>query len=940
MIPATIAPRSARSVQRGPAAIVIGLISTLVAPTFIGPATAQAALRDDFESPQPAWRDVGGDARYRIERHLRIGQDVHSGRGCEFLEIDTSGDGSSIYLSYDIGQAPVIDELSASVWLRGTHPGARLFARVVFPRTLEPQTGRPVTAVIFGGGYDRPGQWTQLRITDVRNQVEQQARVLRAQLRLAVDTNEAYIDRLLLNVYAGQGRKRYWLDDLEVTGVVSSATNPTGSAPGSIPPASEGTTASPFTPVSRPLSSVARETETAPSVVELKGQTLSVRGRPFFPRIVDYQGEPLELLRNLGFNTVRLRQTPGRETLDEAARLGLWIVCPPPKPPELDDPYQAAAARDGADFGPWFAPVLAWDLGENLGAADVDRVKRWAEHVRRRDSPRPRPTLAHIAADLRLLSRQVDIVTSYRAPIGTSFELADYGAWLRSRSGLMRPGTPVWTVVQTQPTPELSRQARLFSLVSPPAQPRVESEQMRLLLFEALAAGVRGVSFASSSSLAVDDPATRARAATLRLLNAELDLIDVWGAQGTFVARLPGSEPDVTAALLQIDRGHVLLPLWTGAGAQFVPGQSSGVGLSFVVPGVPESVDVYEVSPGGLRPLERRRVAGGIRLTIDEFSLTSLILMTQDPQVVANIGRRLAATGPVIAQAQRAVAEEKIRAAESVQMQLRGVAQPLREADGWLYSANNSLRAADARLAAGALREGYLETRRALRPIALLERTQWSRAVEMSGGSPVTGPFTASFASLPEHYQMWRRIQPIRSWQDVLPGGEFENLDLLLTSGWRHYQFAQEGVESEADLTRSSREEKTPVVGEAYTPPPPATYCLRLAARPTNSKASVGMLESSPLWVESPPLGVRAGQLLRITGKVYVGSPITGSFDGLVIFDSIGGDVLAQRFDRTEGWRSFSYYRIAALDGDIRLTVALTGLGEALVDDLRVEVAQ
>jgi hypothetical protein len=100
------------------------------------------------------------------------------------------------------------------------------------------------------------------------------------------------------------------------------------------------------------------------------------------------------------------------------------------------------------------------------------------------------------------------------------------------------------------------------------------------------------------------------------------------------------------------------------------------------------------------------------------------------------------------------------------------------------------------------------------------------------------------------------------------------------------------------------------------------------------------MLESSPLWVESPPIGVRAGQQLRISGQVFVGATVTGSFDGLVIYDSIGGDVLAQRFDRTAGWRDFAYYRIAPLDGEIRLTAALTGLGEALIDDLRVEVAQ
>src|SRR5687767_5706307 len=88
--------------------ILTALVLTLVGSTLVGPTTARGALRDDFEGSQSTWRDVGGDARYRIERHLRIAQDAHAGQGCEFLEIETSGDGSSIYLSYDVGRAPVI----------------------------------------------------------------------------------------------------------------------------------------------------------------------------------------------------------------------------------------------------------------------------------------------------------------------------------------------------------------------------------------------------------------------------------------------------------------------------------------------------------------------------------------------------------------------------------------------------------------------------------------------------------------------------------------------------------------------------------------------------------------------------------------------------------------------------------------------------------------
>ncbi len=904
------------------------LVAALAAPTC-------AALRDDFEGPQPAWRDVGGDVRYRIEQRLRVAQTPHSGQNCEFWQIHSDGDGSNLFLGYDLGQAPVIDETTVALWVRSDRAGQRLHARVVFPRTLEPRTHRPVTALIVGPSYSQPGQWQRLSIDDVRRQVEQQARMLRIQLRSPIDTHQAYLDRVLLNAAVGRGTSGLWIDDLEVTGIVNPApSQPGGEVAGS--PAS-GATANPLHPVSRTLSDPLPAEEALAPTVELRGPAMLARGRPFFPRMIDYNGEPLPLLQQLGFNTVRFREAPPRPTLEEASRLGLWVVCPPPRPPEVDHPYAGDTADAAREFGPWFAPVLAWELGEGLTAADVDRVKRWADYVRRGDLPRPRPTVAHLASDVRLLSRQVDIVSNYRYPLGTSFELADYGAWLRGRAGLTRPGTPLWTVIQTQPVRELVQQSQLMATSAPPLLPRIDVEQMRLMLFEALAAGVRGVSFASNSSLVADDEETQLRAASLRLLNGELELIDVWAAAGSFLARVPAGQPEISAALLQIDRGFLLLPMWTGVGAQFVPGQAAATGLSFVVPGIPESVDVYEIAPGGLRPLERKRVAGGIRVQVDEFTLTTLILFTQDPQVVNAMARRLAEVQNSIVEAQRRIVEAKLRTAEQTEFVLRRTAPPVREANGWLYSAGASLRAADARFGAGALREGYLETRRALRPISLLERAHWKNAVEAVGSSDAL-PFTSSFASLPEHWAVWERLRQVRQWYEVLPGGEFESLDLLLSSGWKHFQFPQDGVGSEADLSQRTR--PAAAAPDASIPPRPSSYCLRLAARPTDERGTQGLLESAPLWVASPPIAVRAGQLLRISGWVFVPDEIAAGLDGLLVFDSIGGDTLGRRFDKTDGWRPFTYYRVAPVDGTVSLTIALTGFGEALVDDVRIEIAQ
>lgn len=886
----------------------------------------EAALRDDFESVEPRWRDAGGDARYRIELRERVAESAHSGARCEFLEFVVLQAGTSIYLSYDIGQAPVIDETNVSLYVRGDRPGMQLLARVVFPRAIDPRTGRPVSALVSGSSYTRPGEWEPLLLAGVKEQVAQQARVLRSQLRMPVDTEQAYLDRVLVNAYVGTGATRVWFDDLEIGGVVTPST------------AGVDTNVSAARIVGEQYASIDA------AQVELRGQALLVGGKPFFPRIVEHRGEPPAFLQQLGFNTLRLREVPAQELLDEAKRLGMWIVCPPPQPPDLTNPYGAATGTSTADFGPHFASVLAWDMGNQWTAEQIEILKRWCEFVRRGDQPRPRPLLGGAISDLRLVSRQVDVVEARRLPLGTTFELSKYGEWLHERSRLTRPGTPIWATIQTEPAPERLRQSQLLADTPIGDLPLVESEQIRLMLYESMAAGVRGINVESQSPLNTDDAAARYRAATLQLLNLELELVDAWTSSGTFVARVPGSAKDVSAALLQIDRGHLLLPMWTGEGAQYVPGQSSGLSVSFVIPGVPESVDVLEITPGGLRPLTRRRVAGGLKVTLDEFSVTSLVMLTQDPQVVAALAHRLAQFGRPAAERQRSVAQAKLRLAEEVHGKLIGLAPRVPQADGWLAAASNSLRIADGRMAEGNLRDAYLEARRAMRPLALLERAHWKKAVDVSRAN--AGPFTASFTTLPQFWRMHQRLQATQSWAPLLPGGEFESLEGTLASGWRHYQHPQDGIRSDAELSAMARRAPIPQFGSvpngaaAAAQPVAGRFCLRLAAEPLDQATATSLVETPPVWITSPAVSATAGQLLRFRGWVRAAGPIVGSLDGLVIFDSIGGENCEERFTTAGDWAQFTFYRVMPEDGVVTMTAALTGFGEVFLDDFTIEVVR
>lgn len=124
--------------------------------------------------------------------------------------------------------------------------------------------------------------------------------------------------------------------------------------------------------------------------VKLKGSVLTVNGYPVFPRAVEYRGERLAYLKQLGFNTVWLRTVPSRELLWEARQLGLWLVSPPPA---VCDGAPVPGEQPEGAIGPEFEPVLAWDLGHGLTGENLDANRRRADRVRLADSRFSRPLI-------------------------------------------------------------------------------------------------------------------------------------------------------------------------------------------------------------------------------------------------------------------------------------------------------------------------------------------------------------------------------------------------------------------------------------------------------------------------------------------------------------------------------------------------------------------
>ncbi len=868
------------------------------APTF-----GNASWIEGFNGPQTSWREAGSDAQYRIARHERKPADGRNGTGCEAVSLEGST-GTYVHLEHAIGSPLVIDELRPSLWIRADRAGLQVAARVVLPRTPDPRTGTPVSTLVLGGAYTDVGRWQQLSVDSLPQRLARQVRSLRAELGAAVDDREAFVDAIILNVYGGPGITNTWIDDLEIAGHVE------GRLGGDVP--------TPLEAANRQAPLSLGDTPIARPPVALSGGVLTVAGRPFFPRAVQYRGEPLEQLRDLGFNAVWSDTPPSGTVLADASRLGLWLICPPP------DSINHAPGNNGAvgpfEIGLEYDTVLAWCVGRGLTAAELEPVRGRIERIRAADRTRRRPIVCGVVGELRGFSRHVDVLLLDRRPLGTSLELRDYGHWLQRQPRLARPGTPVWTTVQTQPSPALYEQLAAMDpgRTLPTAVPH---EQIALLARTALGAGSRGLLFVTESDFLDADHDVRRRAMALELVNLELSLLEPWIAAGTFQAAIEAGGRDATGSVLRVSRSQLALPLWSSAGAQYVPGQPSAPTLAIVVPGVPESANVYEIVPGGLGSTKHQRITGGTQLTLEGFGLWSSLVVAQDALLVSQLSGRAGETGPRASQLYHDLATDKLRTAVDIQRQLPSGAVPDAETTTRLREAQEQLRLSSGYLAAREYRQAIQAARKSMRIVGMLERRHWETAVAALS-SPVTSPGACSFATLPWHGRLGERIQASQYGQNQLVGGDFERLNLLLQSGWQHMEHAAEGCVTAADLVVEAKRS--------------GNTGLRMTVSPTDPKNPPAVVEMPPIWIVTPPVPVEAGQLVVIHGYANVPQPVSGSVDGLMIFDSISGEGLAERIGRTKGWRAFTLFRVAPRSGSLRVTFALTGLGEARIDDVTI----
>lgn len=878
-----------------------------------GPTTAKAAptIVRSFNGPDTEWELLENGVPARMVAQSVLPGGAHDSGGAEHLMI-AAPVGRSAFLICETNPVAVLDELEVRMWANSNRPGVQLAARVVMPRTIDPKTQIAVKTIIRGNRYDRLEHWQQLNLSDVPRLLAEEVRVMRADAGYTIDPRQAFVDAIVLIVPGQPEGTEVITDDLEVSGiqvekeVTEVATNTERTK-------NYKTTRSDVTQAVWQQSvgtSNSADPSLSQSAVRLVGTTMLVDGKPFLPRAIQWQGESLQFLFERGFNTIQLAASPTPAHSAEAQKLGLWFICPPLLP--------NAIAQSG--LGRADDRVLAWYLEDTIGEVDPDYFRFWAELVRTHDVKPGRPIIVAPEADWQNLSKAADIVVAGH-PLAGRMSETEYEKWYATVPSLTKPGIPLWASYSTQLGSRVADQCTALGNTKslPPA---VDSDHLEALVRIATSHACRGCLFRSTTSLDEKDAATRLRAMSLELINRRLQLIEPWLAGGKLVGKLTSSDPTCSAVVLYVDRARLLMPLKSpskGLNSTIIKANSVTPTKVWTIPGVPESSQAYSLSPSLLRPLDTTRVAGGTRVSV-ESNDEHLVLMTEDPQVIINLRQRIARSAPLAIRLERDLAAGRGARLAEDSRQLGQLGYQTELVTREIASANALVRQCDALLASNRSQEAVLSAQSARRELQRAAETERGLVTEPTEFGSY--PLGVGNGPLANHARFLRSLEVMHGGENLLYGGDFEDLGQLTQFGWQHISHPVPGVNAQAELSTIE--------------PKHGRFCVRLSAVAANPAGEPLLVPSAPVWINSPPAHFEQGQIVAITGWVRITEPIEGSVGGLQIVDSIGGAELSLSIRHTTGWQPFQIIRAAPQAIDLRLTFALTGLGTADLDALMV----
>ena len=741
-----------------------------------GPASGDEpsdTIRDGFETPKIAWRQEHTDATVKIFAHDRTNRAAHEGLLSEGFQFEAGVGGGGLYFSYPMPRVPVTQDLKVGLYLRSNRSGMQLLGRVVLPNDVDPDSRRPSFVLVPGTVFESADRWQKLELVDMLPSIERQARVLRASTRRKVSIEGAYLERLVVNIYGGEGETDVYLDELTVGPVPAELT----AAPGAEPPRGPSARMIADRPrgPAEPLEAVQPGLNTR---IKLDRNRLTKDGFPWFFSAVRAPGADPVALRRAGCDALVLPKDATEETIRAAIAAGLLLIPELTGPddrilPDADRLAGQAAAFPGRDA------VAFWSLGENLGQS-IDLEGRQANLRRIRDgslaihkarpggSPLTTGTVLGLLPEYARVPENLDVIgipVSSWATVQGPFEQYQF---LEQRKLLTARGNPdalLWASLDASPPP-IYRES-IWGTDSPPSwgMPRVQPEQIRLSTYAALAAGCRGICYRADSDL-TSGPG-RMNMIEIGLLNEEIDLLEPILSDPDKAIRmldtyLPDPPPPPPLTLFQMNsgiskpptpkeyaphgsikaaaittkdrRGTLLMVADYSQYAQYQPPQAAMNNVKLLVPAASDA-HAYLISPGGVQAFGNpgsgtqpvvgntaKRAPGGLEIYLEDFGLSAIVLVTTNVELKDQIERAINRVRPLAVSLAIEQAELQRAWVAEIDSLIQDLSHSQKDAAGLLDHASELIKSAREALEREDYQTAWNEARRVGRPLRILMR--------------------------------------------------------------------------------------------------------------------------------------------------------------------------------------------------------------------------
>ena len=883
--------------------------SFLIAIAIIGLAcSASFACQtlENFEGEESSWFTIGEQSDCKIAQgnwnQARVVNSKTKVGSEQFRFIAMSG--KKLMIGHKVTPSFVIPELRPTVRIRSNRRGVQLHARIVLPHNQLPD-GQTMSVILTGPVSKQLGRFESLSFADqfsLDKLLNNQLWLLRSKFSKEVTLRDAYLDQVWLNIYTGKGESIVQIENLELEGVVEASAIAGQQQLADNSTQSIKTTAADGSVVKQVSSTDGN------SLVVRDGTVILANEKPFFPRIIEHNGESFEYLKAIGFNTIELKSNATAGQLTEAKKLGIWLIAPPP------------ASVGVEPIGFEYDSVLAWSVGRDLSSKHESRIRQHIREIRETDSRSGRPIFGHSISHWSQIAQQVDIHSIGLQPVGSSYLMSQYSDWLKARSTAIGSSKPICADVQTEMSEAVLNQTSAIFGQAPPTP--IEYQQLKTMATEAIVSGARCLRFRSRNRLDRDDPESRLRSLTVEYVNRWLDQIEPWVSGGVVLGKLPASATsrDVEVTALATDRARLLLVQRPTHHEQFWAGDCPTTSIYIVDSDTIHTHRVYQLTDSELAPLSTKRTPEGTEIRIEKAPFMTTLVMTQDSNLINQLNGGFEKNGQQsmfdmhLSITQQWLAIEQLLSGqmERLSKSTPGGSGAINEAVTALQNARhlgqqqNSPSQAEAFLTKADERLAFF--RRELQATAL-----------GTFQSKTSSPLTMHAALVPLHWVLSGKTEQTENSINHLAGGDFENLSHMKQSGWGNQRVQDERLRTHVELS------------------PDAAKDGKSGLKLTTS-GNLQLVESVPLWVSSPPVRVKPGQLVRIHGWVNVPQVIVGSEAGFQIVDSIGGKSLAETIPRTDGWQEFTLYRSPADDTQLNINFELTGIGQAMIDEVTVQI--